>query len=426
MDTKKKIFISDIHMGTEESIQSERPYGWLLKDRAALLTEFLEHLTQDKNLSELVIVGDLFDEWVVPYASSPVPNGDRGYADQFSKIAAASQNKQIIKALCNLADRDEIRVTYVPGNHDMLLENTIIENLIPNIRPLINGPGKGRYLSGKIAAEHGSYYCLFNAPDTYDNPGHSLPLGFFVARSQAEGVTTGHPVSRKEYIHVFLDALNKMIHKESFADAVFDSIVDQIKPFTDDIVMQGMDAYPESIQTAEVSKLFKGLASNWKKRMSGNVPTMMAAVGEMACLFPAVLQQYALPYFEKKKAENIVILGHTHAWEIRGLSLGLRSLVGIVEDFFQMMEAVECGDFQKALKICEDFSDPGANSPSDFIYANSGTWINGDSGANGGDQPPATFVVVSQEGGKTSVEVRSYNGGDPMQSKLLDSRFSSK
>jgi UDP-2,3-diacylglucosamine pyrophosphatase LpxH len=422
MDQKKKIFISDIHMGTAESIQSDRPYGWLLKDRAELLTEFLDRLSRDRELSELIIVGDLFDEWVVPYTTSPVPTDRREYVDQFFKIAAAPQNKPIIKALCNLADTDGIQVTYVPGNHDMLMKSAVLAELIPNIRPLINGSGKGIYTAGKIAAEHGSYYCLFNAPDTYDNPGHNLPLGFFVARSQAEGVTTGHPVTKASYVRIILDALNRLIRKESFADAIFESIVDQIRSATNDIVMQGMDAYPKSVRTTEISYIFKELARNWEKNMPGNVSTPVAVLGEMACLFPAVFKQYAWPYFEKKKNENIVVLGHTHAWEIKGVSLK-RLLTEIGEDFFHIFEAIKDNAPQEILKIFKDVPDPGADAPSDFIYANSGTWIDGDAGSVSGEKPPATYVEIKEAEQKTVVGIYSYTGGDLARNRLLDSRF---
>lgn len=422
MDQKKRIFISDIHMGTEESIQSDRPYGWLLKDRAELLTEFLNHLAQHRDLSELVIVGDLFDEWVVPYTTSPVPTERKEYANQFFKIAAAPQNRPIIKALCNLADTDGIHVTYVPGNHDMLMESAVIAELIPNIRPLINGSGKGIYNAGKIAAEHGSYYCLFNAPDTYDNPGHNLPLGFFVARSQAEGVVTGHPVTKKAYVDIVLDALNRLIHKESFADAIFESIVDQIRSPANDIIMQGMDGYPESVQITEIAYKFRDLARNWEKNMPGNVHTPVAVLGEMACLFPAVFKQYAWPYFEKKKNENIVVLGHTHAWEIKGVSFK-KLLTEIGEDFFHIFEALKDKAPQKILKIFEDLPDPGRDAPSDFIYANSGTWIDGDAGGAGAENPPATYVEIKEAEGKNLVGVYAYTGGDPAQNRLLGSRF---
>ena len=421
MNPKRRIFISDIHMGTDESIQSDRPYGWLLKDRAELLAEFLDHLARDRNLSELIIVGDLFDEWVVPYTISPVPIDKSTYANQFFKIAAAPQNKPIIKALCNLADTDGIQVTYLPGNHDMLMESVIISELIPKIRPQINGFGKGIYTSGKIAAEHGSYYCLFNAPDNYDNPGHNLPLGFFVARSQAQGVTTGHPVTKKAYIKIFMDTLNKLLHKESFAEAIFESIVDQIRSPTNDIVMQGMDAYPESVQTAEIAGIFKYLAKNWEKNMPGNVSTPVAALGELACLFPAVLKEYALPYLEKKKHENIVVLGHTHVWEIKGVSLKK-----LLEDFFHTFDAIKDEDPQKILKIFEDVPDTGPDDPADFIYANSGTWIDGDAGAVNGEKPPATYVVIDEEEKRTFVSVHAYTGGDPAQDQLLGSRFTVK
>ncbi len=426
MNRNKKIFISDIHMGTEESIQSNPAYGWLLKDRADLLAEFLDRLADDDHLAELVILGDLFDEWVVPYSTSPLPSDKKKYANQFKKIAAAPQNQPIIKALNQLADTDGICVTYVPGNHDMLMESDIIKELFPKVHAVIESCGKGVYSSGKIAAEHGSYYCLFNAPDSYDNPGHNLPLGFFVARSQAQGYMTGHPITKKIYLKILLETLNKLLHEESFADAVFESIVSQIHSPTDAIVMHGLDNYPSSVQTEEVSKIFKDLAGNWKKKMPGNVPAPMPVLGEIACLFPAVLDQYTLPYFEKRKTENVVVLGHTHCWEIKGVSLGLKSLIDIGQDLFRIVESLKKGQISEAVRISEDFSDPGPRQASDFIYANSGTWIDGDGEAPGKEKPPATYVVIDEEGERTTVEIRSYTGGDPAGSRLLESRFTMK
>ena len=71
MARKRRIFTSDIHMGTAESIEGDHPYGWLRKDRVDLLAEFLNELAVDDSLSELVIGGDLFDEWVEPYKGTP-------------------------------------------------------------------------------------------------------------------------------------------------------------------------------------------------------------------------------------------------------------------------------------------------------------------------------------------------------------------
>ena len=427
MARTKKVFISDIHMGTAESIMStigKSPYGWLLKDRAALLSDFLTKLAKDDTLAELVIVGDLFDEWVVPYPGHPVPPIGSPYADQFAKIAAADQNKPIICALQSLANSGMVSVSYVPGNHDMLIEREAVTRIISGkVNTVITGPGQGIYKSGKIAAEHGSLYCMFNAPDTYDNPGHSLPLGFFVARSQAEGTTTGHPVTKRQYIGILFDVLSKAIHHEPIAQAVFESLVDEIKAPQNIMEMNNIDRYPGSIATSDVSEKFKNLFKEWDEKMPDNVPATIAAIGEGAMLFPAALLQYLV----KGKPENIVVFGHTHEWEVRGFSLSLKSIEELLEDFKQIRSDIEKGDYKAALKIIESLADPGPDAESDFIYVNSGTWIDGDSGVAGDKPPPATYVVIDEAGEKTTAKVYQYTGSELYEpSNLLGSRFTTK
>ncbi|MGD9161153.1 MAG: hypothetical protein PVG39_22235 [Desulfobacteraceae bacterium] len=43
-EQKRRIFISDIHMGIGEGLVGPHPYSWLRKDRADMLTHFLEVL----------------------------------------------------------------------------------------------------------------------------------------------------------------------------------------------------------------------------------------------------------------------------------------------------------------------------------------------------------------------------------------------
>lgn len=425
MARTKRVFISDIHMGTAESIEGGSPYGWLLADRARLLAEFLDELAKDETLAELVIVGDLFDEWVVPYPVAPVPSDGSSYADQFAKIAAAPQNKPVIAGLRTLAESGKVRVSYVPGNHDMLIEQQAIAQLISDkVHTEISGPGQGVYSAGSIAAEHGSLYCMFNAPDVYDNPGHSLPLGFFVARSQAEGTTTGHPVTKRQYIEVLLDALARMVAREEIAQAVFDAIVDAVQTPTRSIAMDGINRYAGEITTTDVSTLFRALFSEWDKKMTDNVPAAIAAIGEAAMLYPAALLRYAIPWFEERQPHNIVVFGHTHVWEIRGLALSLKSVVTLAGEIAAVHRAVEQGDQRAALKRIEQLDDTGSDRAADFIYVNSGTWIDGDSGVAGSDKPPATYVVVDTTSSRTTASVYRYDGGALYQpANLLDSRF---
>ena len=111
VDGNKRIFISDIHMGDKRSTESPpdlHPYGWLQKN-IPKLTRFLSDQLQAKDLGELVILGDLFDQWVIPTDLDPLAGIDN--------ICKNPSNKGIIGKLKALAKRSKL--VYVPGNHDM-------------------------------------------------------------------------------------------------------------------------------------------------------------------------------------------------------------------------------------------------------------------------------------------------------------------
>ena len=71
----KRIFISDIHMGDDRSmktsVQHPYPYGWL-RNNITTLTNFLNDKLQDQDVGQLVVLGDLFDQWVIPADLDPV------------------------------------------------------------------------------------------------------------------------------------------------------------------------------------------------------------------------------------------------------------------------------------------------------------------------------------------------------------------
>lgn len=82
----KRLFISDIQMGDRESVKPTQghAYGWLQPNRAQLLADFLAWVNTRKDVQQLIIIGDLFDEWVTPASLSPVPPPSSG-EDQFMK-----------------------------------------------------------------------------------------------------------------------------------------------------------------------------------------------------------------------------------------------------------------------------------------------------------------------------------------------------
>ena len=73
------------------------------------LLNFLNDLLQSQDVAEVVILGDLFDRWVIPADQDPLIS--------FQEIFA--KNSEVITALQQLAEK--VILTYVPGNHDMSL-----------------------------------------------------------------------------------------------------------------------------------------------------------------------------------------------------------------------------------------------------------------------------------------------------------------
>jgi hypothetical protein len=64
----KKVFISDLHMGDERALHgtdTRYPYGWL-RANIPPVGQFLRAQLESQDVEEVVVLGDLFDGWVIP------------------------------------------------------------------------------------------------------------------------------------------------------------------------------------------------------------------------------------------------------------------------------------------------------------------------------------------------------------------------
>jgi len=182
------ICISDIHMGDQRA--AAFGYCWFSKNEAAL-ESLLDVALTCPQVRQLVILGDLFDEWVVPYRISPLDSQAGIYTsrDYFLAIANAPTNLNIISKLKVLASGGAVSLVYVPGNHDMLLTREILQEIIPGVIWQGDSTGLGHYSPlSEIIMEHGHRYDFFNCPQPLSNPGHILPPGYFISRLDAEGL----------------------------------------------------------------------------------------------------------------------------------------------------------------------------------------------------------------------------------------------
>lgn len=298
----KRIFISDVHLGDAQSFAGPHPYGWF-RQNVPVLGNFLNAQLDDPETPEVVILGDLFDDWVIPTNQDPLTS--------FGKIIQNPHNEPVIKALEGLAKR--ALLTYLPGNHDMPLSTpdaVTVQNFLEQVFSGIRYLPQGVYRQGKLVAEHGNLYAFFNAPDTWTHPPYFLPLGYFLSRLVA------YKVARTGTSEDFHDILARFVwaYKDSrnFVKNLFYAVAaDAGLKKTDPINLQGLAGYPATV--GGIGSLYGRLIKNWQKQRR-DLDWRLALMGDVGDLYPAAIHDYFSLFGSD---QNIVIFGHTHKADLK-------------------------------------------------------------------------------------------------------------
>jgi hypothetical protein len=195
----KLIIVSDIHIGGPRA--TANGYNWFA-DNVNVFISFLDDILKSKQVKELIIAGDLFDEWVIPVDMKPFVDNVSSNSDFFKSIADSPTMKPVIDKLNEIADSGLIKLVYIPGNHDMLMNKSTMKAIFPNAvwkgtnnaDGTITGTGFYSPAEG-IIIEHGHRYDFYNAPDTLTKSHSLLPPGYFVARMFATSMITPNQTS---------------------------------------------------------------------------------------------------------------------------------------------------------------------------------------------------------------------------------------
>lgn len=392
-ERNRLIFISDLHMNVDAS------YSWLV-DHADDLAQFLNEVNARDDVAELVILGDLLDDWVSPVKDSP---------QSFADILVASNNAGIVAALKAVCNNPNIKVTYVTGNHDMLsFENqnkAIIANAFPCMNIISESPGLGAYTKDDVIwAEHGHRYCLFNAPDTWSRAGGHLPMGYFISRLAASNAaSTGQVTTTPDLLDIFVKSPSKRLNylqktngfqNENgeagaiFDDAVIIAVFNAIALWSgnwpwDQFIMNHIDGYDTDPSVEKVAFTYNTIFSGWPTRQN-RVSQVEAVWNDLGSLSSAANLIFEMPDSLKDKypfKPRIILFGHTH------------------EAAFQY----HSGDV-------------------DTIYAKTGTWI---------DSKPMTWVeiqITSGNDGQKLYEVSLWFYGEktPRQKSTIAVTMPSK
>ncbi|HPX23207.1 MAG TPA: metallophosphoesterase [Mesotoga sp.] len=371
-EAQRIIVVSDLHLGVDDS------FSETVKNKD-LLTEFLERLVIS-DIDELVIAGDMLDEWFVPISYEP--HNDLGAF--FEKVA---ENNASIVAAFEKIIQSGVVVAYVPGNHDLLLDEETLAKLIPGIVQARDVDGLGTYRTGmrsEIVIEHGHRYDTFCAPDILSNKEMTgdypsfLPPGYFFTRIASTSVVEGKSAPDKNLPRIEAPSKEDADQLDAYtyyniwlwAMTTFPIKAD----FDEKAIYVGVNGYDNSFSLSDLlptvqddgsisAVLYANAQRRWDEvqqnnRVAVKNPYSKATAGAIDHTF--FDEQAVKQYFDLDPTVDVVVFGHSHV-----------PLVNRYENEY---------DKEK-------------------VYANSGTWI--DENLIGLER---CFVVI--ESGKQFTDVR--------------------
>jgi UDP-2,3-diacylglucosamine pyrophosphatase LpxH len=332
----KIVVISDIHLGIEDQ------YTQSFENRQLLL-DFLERLGSTTDVRELVINGDLLDEWYLPLTYARYDDSSEFYRQ------VIANNQDVFDALNSLMAKG-IRLVYVPGNHDMLLESEILDEALPGIVQARDAEGLGVYVTGdrqEIAIEHSHRYDVFSAPDSVSNQelcqndDTLLPPGYFYARIATSWVLQGRPLIKKDYplvaavpdavadpeqygaylyYKVWSSLLMRMTQFERFEDKIFDL---GIAGFDGSYTLEDLYPVQQADGTISAPVLFTNFQRSWEGRQEINQVAVKVSFNEAVAgtlSYDYFYSQAKKQYLQNpEKFIDVVVFGHTHVPDFRNV-----------------------------------------------------------------------------------------------------------
>lgn len=379
------VVISDIHLGIDDRIAE-------INHNRKPLADFILGLKAMPTVRELVIAGDLIDTWFLPMDYT-MPEPESRFADLI-----AGNNRIIVDAINSVIAEGAIKVTYVPGNHDITVTEADISRIFPGINQARDAvQGLGEYITGdqsEIVIEHGHKYNFFVAPDPISNRAITknttsiLPPGYFFTRIATSSVIQGKSASGNTFPAVTFDRNDSSQYLTYLYYMTWKSILATLpvrESFSDKVITTNLDGFTEKYSVNDLLPrvdpasgkldmvLYKGIVDTWDARQEANgvkvkVPVAKAITDAADSRITDI--QSKLQYFDLDAGKRIVVFGHTHDARV----VPYANLAG-----------------------------------KKTIYANSGTWIDHPLG-----YPGMTFVVITEpapDSALSVVNVYQYLGG---------------
>jgi UDP-2,3-diacylglucosamine pyrophosphatase LpxH len=329
----KIVIISDLHLGNDLSY-SENVH------HLHRLEQFLIEVRTSSTVKELVLGGDVLDEWYIPTRSDTYGGGTQ--ADFVRKSVAANQG--VFNTLNGIISDGKIKVTYVPGNHDMGFTPESIEIALPGVNQARDDnkfPVGTYHPEGfpEIAIEHGHRYDFFCSmtPNAIEDAQESiLTPGYFFARIAANSFTD--PTTPEEATKVHNVVLNDSTNPEqkskhnyySLWKYIMEEVIYVKDDFNEPIITTNIGGLTKTYAISDIipmnsetdgsiqMKLYNNLftQASWDERQVYNnvralsdINTAMA--GSLKTQF--IDERSDAQFFQDPDSDvRIVVFGHTH------------------------------------------------------------------------------------------------------------------
>jgi UDP-2,3-diacylglucosamine pyrophosphatase LpxH len=299
------IFVSDTHVGPglrpTPSDPNLHSWEWVTSSDRLRLAAFLQWLhpsgsvtatgAPKPDVDELVLLGDIFDNWIVPHDIKP---------PTMLELMRSQNASPIVTALGSLSQA--INVIFVPGNHDMTVTGEVLAAVLPDVSFGGAALNKPFFSNGRLRAEHGNGPAMFNSPDPLRPDG--LPLGYFISRlvATADRNTGSHTPSTSAIIH----ELGHILGKERLAQGVLDAVASKAGVSLDTKILMPDDLWGgQIVSVRQIRTMYAALAEEFEKR-NGAIATAISIPAEMEQL-EVVADAMLL-----RGGVGAIVMGHSH------------------------------------------------------------------------------------------------------------------
>lgn len=356
----RRVFVSDVHMSPGASLNTPERYEWFSEGDADNFLSFLKFL-KTYQFDELVLLGDIMDDWLHPIDTPP---------GSFGEIAGAKHVTRILRALQELARQKA--VTYVQGNHDMAIMDEAMKDFRAQYFPGVKF--RKTYQKDGVFAQHGHQYIMWNAEDP---TGRNVPIGYYITRLQASVCAKNAAITC-----TFPDVVKTLKESGSpvqqLVNAPINFLKEQLQPYgvSDVTPILGTGEIP-GLSLAGVKKTYADLPDAWE-----NLPS---SIGPWRSVRYEVLGLWeaANDLAFKNKDKNVVIFGHTHQEDL--------TLLGPKQQ------------------------DPDLPLSNWGIYANCGVWAH-----NNDQEKPYSYVVAEYDAKKKkkhTVTLNHWKNNKPQETR---------